>query len=83
MCAGNLRNLEVSFILIEHGARIEDNDLEGTRPVDLHQVSRLRPFFEMPVSLGTCFVQGTRFFMRGTGFSPDSRLRLTTYSLQP
>jgi len=35
MCAGNLQHLEVSFILVEHGARIEDNDLEGTRPVDL------------------------------------------------
>eukprot|EP00794_Sanderia_malayensis_P018095 gene18095-19903_t len=35
MCAGNLQSLEVSFILVEHGARIEDNDLEGTRPVDL------------------------------------------------
>ncbi|XP_065070350.1 uncharacterized protein LOC135695275 isoform X1 [Rhopilema esculentum] len=35
MCAGNLQSLEVSFLLVEHGARIEDNDLEGTRPVDL------------------------------------------------
>ena len=38
MCAGNLQNLEVLFLLVEHGARIEDNDLEGTRPVDLHLV---------------------------------------------
>ena len=41
MCAGNLQSLEVSFILVEHGARIEDNDLEGTRPVDLQLVSAL------------------------------------------
>ena len=38
MCAGNLQSLEVSFLLVEHGARIEDNDLEGTRPVDLQLV---------------------------------------------
>ena len=46
MCAGNLQHLEVSFILVEHGARIEDNDLEGTRPVDLQLVSYFK-YFEL------------------------------------
>lgn len=36
LCAGCLHNLEVSYVLVEHGARIEDNDIEGVRPVDLH-----------------------------------------------
>lgn len=26
-------------MLVEHGARIEDNDIQGVRPVDLHPVS--------------------------------------------
>jgi len=25
-------------MLVEHGARIEDNDIDGVRPVDLHHV---------------------------------------------
>ena len=39
MCAGQLQSLEVSYVLVEHGARIEENDLEGIRPVDLQTVS--------------------------------------------
>eukprot|EP00111_Clytia_hemisphaerica_P006364 TCONS_00018439-protein len=36
LSAANLQSLQVSVILVEHGARIEDNDIEGDRPVDLH-----------------------------------------------
>ena len=39
LSASCLQSLEVSYVLVEHGARIEDNDIEGVRPVDLHPVS--------------------------------------------
>ena len=32
-------------MLVEHGARIEDNDIEGVRPVDLHPVSLITPYY--------------------------------------
>ena len=39
LCVNNLQNLEVSYVLVEYGARIEENDFEGIRPVDLRLVS--------------------------------------------
>ena len=50
LCAGNMQSLEVSFVLVEHGARIEDNDIEGKRPVDLQHVSAL-----IMVTINQCF----------------------------
>ena len=32
-------NLEVSHLLIEHGARIYENNIQGKRPLDLDPVS--------------------------------------------
>ncbi|XP_047134690.1 uncharacterized protein LOC100197014 isoform X1 [Hydra vulgaris] len=36
LCAGSMQKLELSYILIEHGARIEDNNLDGIRPIDIN-----------------------------------------------
>ena len=52
LCAGCLQSLEVSFVLVEHGARIEDNDIEGVRPVDLHLVG-CSTYMEQPWELGS------------------------------
>ena len=38
MSAGHRSKLEVSFLLVEHGARINENNIHGVRPVDLEQV---------------------------------------------
>ncbi|XP_028412259.1 uncharacterized protein LOC114535076 [Dendronephthya gigantea] len=35
MCAGHPSGTELSCILVEHGARICDNTIDGTRPLDL------------------------------------------------
>ncbi|KAL9975174.1 hypothetical protein ACROYT_G012301 [Oculina patagonica] len=35
MSAGHRSKLEVSFLLVEHGARIYENNIHGVRPVDL------------------------------------------------
>ncbi|XP_031563112.1 uncharacterized protein LOC116298715 [Actinia tenebrosa] len=35
LSVGCKQNLEVSHLLVEHGARINDNSLQGVRPVDL------------------------------------------------
>ena len=39
MSAGHLSNLEVSYLLMEHGARIFENNLQGLRPLDFEPVS--------------------------------------------
>ena len=39
MSAGHRSKLEVSFLLVEHGARIYENNIHGVRPVDLDPVS--------------------------------------------
>ena len=39
MCAGHPSGTEMSCILVEHGARIGDNSIDGTRPLDLLPVS--------------------------------------------
>ena len=39
MCAGHPTGTELSCILVEHGARICDNTIDGTRPLDLLPVS--------------------------------------------
>ena len=42
-------------MLVEHGARIEDNDIEGVRPVDLHPVSLITLFyFRLPFRTKQC-----------------------------
>ena len=38
LCAGSMQKLELSYLLIEHGARVEDNDLDGIRPIDINIV---------------------------------------------
>lgn len=38
MSAGHRGKLEVSFLLVEHGARIFENNIHGVRPVDLEPV---------------------------------------------
>lgn len=38
MSAGHRSKLEVSFLLVEHGARIYENNIHGVRPVDLEPV---------------------------------------------
>ncbi|XP_032222674.2 uncharacterized protein LOC5521422 isoform X1 [Nematostella vectensis] len=35
LSVGKLQNLEVSHLLVEHGARILENNIQGVRPVDL------------------------------------------------
>ena len=42
MCAGHPSGTEMSCILVEHGARICDNSIDGTRPLDLFPVSIFR-----------------------------------------
>lgn len=39
MSAGHRSKLEVSFLLVEHGARIYENNIHGVRPVNLDPVS--------------------------------------------
>ncbi len=41
MCAGHPSGTEMSCILVEHGARICDNSIDGTRPLDLLPVSNM------------------------------------------
>lgn len=38
MSAEHRSKLEVSFLLVEHGARIFENNIHGIRPVDLEPV---------------------------------------------
>lgn len=38
MSAGHRSKLEVSFLLVENGARIYENNIHGVRPVDLEPV---------------------------------------------
>lgn len=42
MCAGHPTGTEMSCILVEHGARICDNSIDGTRPLDLLPVSSVQ-----------------------------------------
>ena len=44
MCAGHPSGTELSCILVEHGARICDNTIDGTRPLDLLPVSPRQSF---------------------------------------
>ena len=48
MSAGHRSKLEVSFLLVEHGARIFENNIHGLRPVDLEPV-RFSPLTVPPL----------------------------------
>ena len=45
MSAEHRSKLEVSFLLVEHGARIFENNIHGIRPVDLEPVGFIAILF--------------------------------------
>ena len=56
MCAGHPTGTEMSCILIEHGARICDNSIDGTRPLDLLPVSNMSCFETSTIMWLVCLI---------------------------